>query len=194
MFTGLVGGMGRFLRRQDLAAGVRYWIAQPFGALTEGESISVSGACLTVTEHGPEQFAADLSPETLARTILGALVENQAVNLERALQATDRLGGHLVTGHVDGVGVIELVERAGEMTRVDVRVPVDLARYVAEKGSLTVDGVSLTVNAVRGESASLYLIPHTRKVTTLGGLNVGQSVNIEVDLIARYVERLLAAR
>ncbi|HSC88715.1 MAG TPA: riboflavin synthase [Polyangiaceae bacterium] len=198
MFSGLVAGVGRIRARSALAAGQRFVISHPFGQLELGESIAVQGVCLTVTgweEHeGESRFFVELSPETLARTTLGQLPDDGAVNLERALRASDRLGGHLVTGHVDAVGRVERLEALGEMMRVVVSVPAGLSRFVAEKGSLTVEGVSLTVNAVSGDQAELLLIPHTRAVTTLGGLTDGAPVNLEVDLVARYVERLLLAR
>jgi len=194
MFTGLVAGVGTLESRLALAAGERYRLRQPFGQLALGESIAIAGACLTVVELDDAHIAVELSPETLARTTLGTFVPGTRVNLERALLASDRLGGHLVTGHVDGVGSIVGLEPLGEMMRVNVRVPAELARFVAEKGSLTVDGVSLTVNSVSDEAASLLVIPHTRSVTTLGTLEVGQPVNLEVDLVARYVERLLSSR
>lgn len=194
MFSGLVGGLGKLVRREPLEAGVRFVLEQPFGPLELGESIAVNGVCLTVVEHDTRTFAMDLSPETLDRTTLGTLVEGARVNLERALLVTDRLGGHLVSGHVDGVGEIVEVRALGEMSDVRLRVPDELGRYVAEKGSITVDGVSLTVNAVEGALTSLLLIPHTRQVTTLGELAPGRRVNVEVDLVARYVERLLSFR
>ncbi len=194
MFTGLVAGVGTLESRQELAAGERYRLRQPFGQLARGESIAIAGACLTVVEMDDTHFAVELSPETLARTTLGTFVPGTRVNLERALLASERLGGHLVTGHVDGVGSIAALEPLGEMMRINVQVPAELARFVAEKGSITVDGVSLTVNSVSDAVASLLVIPHTRSVTTLGSLEVGQRVNLEVDLVARYVERLLSLR
>lgn len=194
MFSGLVAGMGRLSKSEELAVGRRFVLSHPFGPLALGESVAVQGVCLTVAAEEPGAFVADLSSETLARTTLGSLEPGAAVNLERALLASDRLGGHLVSGHVDGTGTITRLEQEGEMMRVDLRVPADLSRYMAEKGSVTVDGVSLTVNAVQGNGISLLLVPHTRQVTTLGQLQQGSVVNLEVDLVARYVERLLGAR
>lgn len=205
MFTGLVEMMGRLSARRDLRSGVRLSIEHDYEpprheALQLGESISVSGACLTVVEsrrspEGRATFEIDASLETLAKTTLGEWQLGQSLNLERALAVGARLGGHLVTGHVDGVGQILELTPEGEMTRVSVRVPPELARYVARKGSLCVDGVSLTVNDVTdgpaGTKVELFVIPHTLAVTTLGQLGPGQKVNLEIDLIARYIERLL---
>jgi riboflavin synthase len=194
MFSGLVSGVGKLVRKSEATAGQRLVLSHPYGPLSLGESIAVQGVCLTVVESDDVEFVVDVSPETLERTTLGELGEGAAVNLERALLASDRLGGHLVSGHVDGTGRVEALEALGEMMRVELTLPTELSRYVAEKGSLTVDGVSLTVNGVGPVSASLLLIPHTRAVTTLGELEVGRRVNLEVDLVARYVERLLSTR
>jgi len=210
MFTGLVETMGRIAARQPLESGVRLSI-EPTGPLTElgltlGESVSVSGVCLTVAalrdgdgsgsvSAGRARFEVDVSVETLARTTLGGWDVGTRVNLERALVASARLGGHLVTGHVDGVGEVVTVDAHGDMTGIGLSLPPDLARYVARKGSLSVDGVSLTVNEVvdgdGGCRVELMIIPHTREQTTLGGLARGQRVNLEIDLVARYIERLL---
>lgn len=205
MFTGLVEMMGRLSARRDLRSGVRLSIEHDYepprhGALQLGESISVSGACLTVVDFGRSPdgratFEIDASVETLAQTTLGEWQLGQKLNLERALALGARLGGHLVTGHVDGVGQVLSLTPEGEMTRVSIGVPANLARYVARKGSLCVDGVSLTVNDVTDGPAStqveLFVIPHTLAVTTLGQLGPGQKVNLEIDLVARYIERLL---
>lgn len=208
MFTGLVEMMGRLSARRDLQSGVRLSIEHDYEpprheALQLGESISVSGACLTVVQFGrsPEGraiFEIDASLETLAKTTLGDWQLGQNLNLERALALGSRLGGHLVTGHVDGVGQVLHLTPEGEMTRVSLGVPANLARYVARKGSLCVDGVSLTVNDVTdgpvGTQVELFVIPHTLAITTLGQLGPGQKVNLEIDLIARYIERLLPAQ
>ena len=205
MFTGLVEMMGRLSSRRDLQSGVRLSIEHDYeppqhGALELGESIAVSGACLTVVAFGRDAggrgtFEIDASLETLAKTTLGGWQVGQGLNLERALALGARLGGHLVTGHVDGVGQVLKLTPEGEMTQLSVGVPANLARYVARKGSLCVDGVSLTVNDVvdleGGTQVELFVIPHTLAVTTLGQLTVGQKVNLEIDLIARYIERLL---
>lgn len=165
-----------------------------FSDLALGESIAMNGACLTVVAFDKEKFEVELSKETLSLTTLGELEVGEEVNMERALCASDRLGGHMVTGHVDGIASVVGVQAEGEMSRITLEVPFDLSRFIARKGSLTVDGVSLTVNAVEDNQAVLLVIPHTRRVTTLGSLAVGQRVNIEVDLVARYVERLLGTR
>lgn len=164
-----------------------------FSELSIGESIAINGACLTVVAFESATFDVELSKETLKLTNLGELRVSDEVNMERALRASDRLGGHMVTGHVDGLGAVIKLEPEGEMTRVSLELPTELSKYVARKGSITVDGVSLTVNAVAGNCASLLIIPHTLDVTTLGSFSVGRRVNVEVDLVARYVERLLRA-
>jgi riboflavin synthase len=200
MFTGLVEAVGEVRQRVELpeSGGCRLTILHPLGELTQGESVSVDGACLTVVGQSAvsdalaRTFDAELSPETLARTTLHSAREGTRVNLERALEVGERLGGHLVTGHVDAVARVVSVTAQGDMTRVWFEVPEELARYVASKGSATLSGVSLTVNDVEQNRFSVQLIPHTRAETTLGALAAGGSVNFEVDLIARYVSRLLA--
>lgn len=194
MFTGLVEATSQLLSRGPLASGERMKFSHSFDVLSLGESIAVNGACLTVVAFDQESFEAELSEETLRLTNLGELALGDEVNLERALKTGDRLGGHMVTGHVDGLGVLSHLEQKGEMLAVSVTVPLELAGYVARKGSLTVDGVSLTVNQVAGCVAELLLIPHTQEVTSFKSLKVGRRFNIEVDLVARYVERLLEAR
>jgi riboflavin synthase len=156
----------------------------------EGDSISVSGTCLTMLKPEKDCFWADVSAETLALTTLGTLQAERRVNLELAMTLTDRLGGHLVTGHVDGMAELVSRESDARAERFEFEVPVGLEKYVARKGSICIDGVSLTVNAVEGRRFSVCLIPHTLAVTTLGELLPSDSVNIEVDLLARYVERL----
>ncbi|HVH82712.1 MAG TPA: riboflavin synthase, partial [Steroidobacteraceae bacterium] len=157
-----------------------------------GDSICVQGCCLTVTERAGPSFAADLSRETLSLTTLGELAVGAAVNLEPALRAGDALGGHLVSGHVDGIARVTSVESDARSRRLAIAVPRELARYIAPKGSVTVDGVSLTVNEVAGESFGVNIIPHTQTATTLGAARVGTPVNIEVDQVARYLARLLS--
>jgi riboflavin synthase len=204
MFTGLVESVGRVLWVEPIDGGGRRiaWSHDLGGEqLSLGESISVDGACLTVVRFAPgpaseappdeRWFEAELSPETLQRTTLGQLTSGAPVNLERALRLGARLGGHLVTGHVDGVARVVAVATAGDMTEVTVEAPRELAPYIAEKGSVTLAGVSLTVNRVEELRFGVQLIPHTRAVTTLGAWAPGQSVNLEVDLIARYVRRLV---
>lgn len=193
MFTGLTECMAEITGKSALASGTRFQISHAFSDLSLGESISVSGACLTVVRFDATSFEADVSPETLRITTLGGLELGQSVNLERSLKAGARLGGHLVAGHVDGVATVASTKTLGDMTLVSLELPAALLRYVAKKGSLTVDGVSLTVNETTESGAELLIIPHTQKVTTLGALSAGTRVNVEVDLVARYVERLLSA-
>lgn len=191
MFTGLVEAVGTLVAVEARGSDRRFRIAAPFGSYALGESISVSGACLTVVQHDAQGFAADLSSETLARTTLGSLAPGSRVNLERSAVLGGRLGGHLVTGHVDAVARVLDVADASGSRRVRCELPADLARFVAEKGSITLDGVSLTVNLASREAFEVMLIPHTSDVTTLGDLAAGRRVNLEVDLIARYVVRSL---
>ncbi len=193
MFTGLIQSLGEVARRSARGTGARLTITAPGLARAPwvlGESIAVNGVCLTLIEGAGAEFSADLSAETLARTALGALRPGHPVNLERALKMGDPLGGHLVSGHVDGVATVVRLERDGEGRRLTIEIPRDLTRYVARKGSLCVDGVSLTVNGIEGAQAHFAIVPHTLSATTLGGLGAGDVVNIEVDLIARYLERL----
>jgi riboflavin synthase len=161
------------------------------GELAAGDSVAVSGVCLTAVDPGDGSFTADLSPETVARSSLGALGVGDAVNLELPLRPADRLGGHIVQGHVDGVGTVESVSDAGDARDVRVSAPPALLRYVVEKGSVTVDGVSLTVTAVDDAGFSVSLIPETLARTTLGTGSPGRPVNLEVDVIAKHVEKLL---
>jgi riboflavin synthase, alpha subunit len=192
MFTGIVAAVGRIVRMTPVEDGARVEIDSATLALDDvaiGDSIAVNGVCLTVVTRGAGGFAVDVSGETLACTIgFGA---GEAVNLEKALRLADRLGGHLVSGHVDGVGEILAIVPAGESRIVTIAVPPDLARYVARKGSIAVNGVSLTVNEVDGRRFSVNLIPHTLAATTLHRLAAGARVNVEVDMLARYVERML---
>ncbi|TXH66076.1 MAG: riboflavin synthase [Lysobacteraceae bacterium] len=197
MFTGLIQGVGRLLEREDRDGDARMRIAAgalPFANPKLGESIEVNGVCLTVIGHDASSFAVDASTETLALTTLGALRHGRALNLERALRADERLGGHLVSGHVDGVGRVLDVWPDARAHRWRIAAPRALTKYIAGKGSICVDGVSLTVNAVDDASFEVALIPHTVAHTAFAETVVGDAVNLEVDLIARYVERLLAAR
>lgn len=192
MFTGLVQGLGQLARRNP--DGSRLVIAAPQWAgagFTTGESIAVNGVCLTVTASTDEGFAVDVSAETRALTTLATLAVGTAVNLERAMRMGDALGGHLVTGHVDGCADVVAIVSDGVGRRLVLRFAQTLSRYIARKGSLCVDGVSLTVNDIRGDQVAMMLVPHTLAVTTLGHLTVGATVNIEVDMIARYLERLM---
>ena len=191
MFTGLVEYVGRVAECARESSGTLFRIEAPFpGALDLGSSVSVQGACHTVVESGPGWFRARSMAETLARTTLGDLAEGSRVNLERSLRLGAELGGHLVSGHVDGVGRIARMDAQPTQTLLSVELPEGLARFVAEKGSLCVDGVSLTVGEVSRNTANLYLIPHTLEATVAGEYLEGGRVNLEVDLIARYLARL----
>ncbi len=204
MFTGIVGGVGRIVQTRPLGSqpshGLRAEIEAPTGLLDDvalGDSIAINGACMTVTQldAGRRRFHVDVSAESLDKTV--GLANPGPVNLEKALRANDRLGGHLVSGHVDGIGTVTAFAATGESRTLRVRASAALARFLAVKGSITVNGVSLTVNRVedqpQGCEFEINLIPHTLSVTTLGSLQVGQSVNLEIDLIARYVERMLSS-
>ncbi len=195
MFTGIVTSVGRIASAQAHAGGCRLGIdvgELPGGGFVLGESIAVAGVCLTVTSFSGAVFDCDVSGETLRLTTLGRLSPGSPVNLEHALRAGDRLGGHLVSGHVDGVGSLRGNDEDGLSRVYRFEVPEPLRRYLAVKGSVAVDGVSLTVNAVDAVGFSVNLIPHTLVHTTLGALEAGAPVNIEVDQIARYAERLLS--
>jgi riboflavin synthase len=197
MFTGLVVARGVLAERIPRGPGARLVIrARLEGeALAHGESITVDGACLSVVEVLPDGFSVDATAETLSRTTLGELIpgERARVNLERSLRAGDRLGGHLVSGHVDGVGSVAWRRDVGEALSISFVLPAELARFVAEKGSIAINGVSMTVNAVQESSFEVMVIPITRQETNLGAVEPGTRVNLEVDLVARYVARLLAA-
>ncbi len=204
MFTGIITGVGRIAAVHDLGSslqhGKRLTIEAPAGYLDDvalGDSIALNGACMTVTLLSPakQQFSIDISAESLGKTT--GLAEPGPINLEKALRAHDRLGGHIVSGHVDGIGTVSHFAQVGESWELRVSAPRELAKYLAYKGSITVNGVSLTVNRVadRGEGCevSINLIPHTVQSTTLHHLHAGAQVNLEIDLIARYVERMLRA-
>jgi len=202
MFTGIVTGLGRILEAVPLGTGAdhgkRLAIEAPSGYLDDvqlGDSIALNGACMTVTSHdaGARRFSIDLSAESLSKT--AGLDRPGPVNLEKALRAHDRLGGHIVSGHVDGIGTVTHFAAVGESWSLRIATPPELARFIAYKGSITVNGVSLTVNRVIDSAAgcelSINLIPHTLESTTLGSLQAGARVNLEIDLIARYVARML---
>ncbi|MGM0562500.1 MAG: riboflavin synthase [Pseudomonadota bacterium] len=193
MFTGLVSDLGQ-LRESIGDEDRRFRIATsyPLDEVAIGASISCSGCCLSVVEKGADWFAVDVSAETLSKTTLGSWQPGQPVNLERALRLGDELGGHLVSGHVDGVAEILEIRPEGESLRFSFRAPEELARYIAPKGSITLDGVSLTVNEVEGALFGVNIIPHTAQVTTFGRYEAGDRVNLEIDLLARYVARLMA--
>ena len=193
MFTGIVQDVGRVEAVSPRGGDVRLAIRVArldLARTAVGDSICVQGCCVTAVALTAQGFEADLSRETLALTTLGGLAVGASVNLEPALRAGDALGGHLVSGHVDGVGTVISQATDARSTRVVIQAPAQLARFIAHKGSVTVDGVSLTVNEVDGDRFGVNLIPHTREVTTLGGLQPGAAVNLEIDQVARYVERL----
>ena len=194
MFTGIVEELGVVAGLADLGDSVRLTLRGPVvvDGAGHGDSIAVNGVCLTVVESGTDTFTADVMRETLDHSSLGALVVGDPVNLERPMRLDGRLGGHLVQGHVDGTGTIESRDRSEHWEVVRVSLPADLARYVVHKGSITVDGVSLTVASVDDRSFTVSLIPTTLALTTLGRKQVGDPVNLEVDVVAKYVERLLA--
>ena len=194
MFTGIVEAVGEIKQIGSLEDGLSLSISP--GSLDQtdikiGDSIAVNGVCLTVTSLANELFSVDVSGETLNCT-QGLDKQGGKVNLEKALRLSDRLGGHLVSGHVDGVGEVIKFEPAGESYLLVIKLPASLPKYVAKKGSITVNGVSLTVNRIAGDELEINLIPHTLAVTTLKDLKTGARVNLEVDMLARYVERLLA--
>ncbi|MEJ5207080.1 riboflavin synthase [Denitratimonas sp. CY0512] len=193
MFTGIIQALGRIIRIEPRGGDVRLHIetgSLDLSDVAPGDSIAVSGVCLTALEPSVQGFFADVSNETLGLTTLGDAAEGDVVNLEKALRLADRLGGHLVTGHVDGLAEVTAIEIDARSQRWCFRVPSGLSRYIARKGSVCIDGVSLTVNAVDGDEFEVNLIPHTQQVTTFSQRQVGDAVNIEVDLMARYAERL----
>jgi riboflavin synthase len=196
MFTGIIEGKGKLVRIEHRGEGKRVTIEFP-SQLTEvqlGDSISINGACLTIVEKSDQRVKFDLSEETIQRSALSELREGDRVNLERALRLSDRLGGHFVTGHIDGTGVITEKRRERDFVHFSVRVPENVLKYVVPKGSIAIDGISLTVNEVRGEEILLTIIPYTLEKTTLMDKREGDRVNLEADLLGKYVERLLSSR
>jgi riboflavin synthase len=194
MFTGIVQGVGTVRAIEPRGGDVTLVFdtgSVSLAGIELGGSIAVNGVCLTATRFDTASFAADVSRETLSLTTLGDRVVGTRVNLEKALLAGQALGGHYVTGHVDGVGRLLSRHDDGRSVRMEFQVPADLARYVARKGSICIDGVSLTVNGATGDRFDVNLVPHTLEVTTLGDLRAGSRVNLEVDIIARYVERMM---
>ena len=197
MFTGIVSDVGT-VRSAEQRGDLRLTISCRYDPATIdlGASIACSGACLTVVDKGADWFAVDVSAETVSRTAAGLWAEGAKLNLERALRMGDELGGHLVTGHVDGIGEVVSASREGDSLRLLVRVPSDLGRYLAEKGSVSLDGVSLTVNRLDDRAGAtefdVNIIPHTAQHTTLGGAATGRQLNVEIDLMARYLERMMA--
>ncbi|NIV18280.1 MAG: riboflavin synthase [Woeseiaceae bacterium] len=195
MFTGIIKGKGRIAAQKTVGGDVRLTIESadlPFSEFEPGESIAVNGVCLTAVALRDDGFDTDVSMETLDVTALGDLGEGAEVNLEPSMALGERLGGHLVSGHVDCIGHVTSVAPDARSLRIRVEIPEEYARYVARKGSVTVDGVSLTVNEVSENSFEVNIIPHTAEATIMGGYKVGTGVNIEVDLLARYIERLLS--
>ena len=196
MITGIIQDVGRILALEALGGDTRLTVAVDrldLARVAPGDSIAVAGVCLTALALDARAFSADVSRETLALTTIGDWRVGRRVNLEPALRAGDALGGHLVSGHVDGVAEVSTRADDARSQRFRIRVPLPLARYIARKGSVALDGVSLTVNAVEQQEFEVNLVPHTLAATTLAGLGVGDRVNLEVDQIARYTERLLAA-
>ena len=196
MFSGIIADVGIIERAENRDGGLSLSIATRTLGMEDvqlGDSIAVNGVCLTVVKIDGNRFSVNVSRETLNCTV-GLEVQGVCVNLEKALRLADRLGGHLVSGHVDGVGEVVEFTDLDESWKLSVRVPQSLAKYIAVKGSITINGVSLTVNQVEGEVFSVNLIPYTLEVTTLKGLRAGDKVNVEIDLIARYVERIMQAR
>ncbi len=193
MFTGLIeelGGVERFERRKGMGI-LKILASRLASRLTIGESIAVNGVCLTVVKKERSSFTVEVSPHTLNSTTIGEIKPGDLVNLERALQFSGRVGGHLVTGHVDGIGVIAERKKISGMTAVSIKIPQVLSRYLIPRGSIAVDGVSLTLASIKGDFFIVYIIPHTAKTTTLGLKGVGSKVNIEVDIIGKYVESLM---
>jgi len=195
MFSGIIADVGTIIRAEDRNGGLRLSVSTKALGMDDvqlGDSIAVNGICLTVVEKKSDSFTVDVSRETLNCTV-GLEEQGARVNLEKALRLADRLGGHLVSGHVDGVGEVVAFTDLGESWKLVVRAPQALAKYIAVKGSITINGVSLTVNEVDGAVFNVNLIPHTLAVTTLSELRAGTKANLEIDLIARYVERMMAA-
>ena len=193
MFTGIIAGIGRVAAREAIGGDCRFAIdlgTADFQQPKVGDSIAVNGVCLTATAVTGRQFTADVSVETLAVTTLGGLDAGAPVNIEPALRVGDSLSGHFVSGHVDGIGRLRAAGSAGRSQRLDFDVPAELLRYLARKGSVAVDGVSLTINAVSATGFAVNIVPHTREMTIISAYRTGTAVNIEVDVIARYLERL----
>lgn len=196
MFTGIIQGLGTVLEKRPAGGGMVFRFEADFDLSSpeEGESIAVNGVCLTARNFHGSRFVADVSPESLTCTHLGSLSVGSKVNLERALRLHDRLGGHLVSGHIDTLGRVEERRALGDFTLFSFALDPKFTRYVIEKGSIAINGISLTVNTCTDRNFSVSIIPHTLLVTTLGGLKPGDSVNIEVDIMSKYVEKLLSVQ
>ncbi len=196
MFTGIIEGTGKLLAKRNGGGGLAFELEAGFDIThpVEGESIAVNGVCLTAYNIQGRKFTVDVSPESLSRTTLGNLNVGGTINMERALQLTDRLGGHIVSGHVDCVAVVQDRQPKGDFTLFSFTFPKALNRYIIEKGSITINGVSLTVNSCTVDTFEVSIIPHTLQVTTLGLLVRGTKVNIEVDIIGKYIEKMLLPR
>ncbi len=196
MFTGIIEGPGKIIGKRTIGGGLAYDLEAGFDLIEpkEGESIAVSGVCLTAYSIRGRCFSVDVSPETVSRTKLGLLGPGAIVNLERALRLSDRLGGHIVSGHVDCLATVAGRKEIGNYTIFSFSLPIEQGRYIIEKGSITIDGVSLTVNVCGSGTFTVSIIPHSLKMTTLDALKVGNKVNIEVDVIGKYIEKLLAPR
>jgi riboflavin synthase len=196
LFTGIIQTTGSIEHRSSPGAGLRLTIKTPrrLPALALGESIAVNGACLTITGRRDRSFTVDVSPETLRRTTLGRAAPATRVNLERSLRVGDRLGGHIVLGHVDGVGTLESIKPDGDWVLYCFKAPRSLAAYLVEKGSIAIDGVSLTIFGCRGPSFTVALIPHTLAETTLGERKPGDAVNLEADVLLKHIEAMLRHR
>ena len=195
MFSGIVEDIGavRALEKKDKGALLRVGVQKiDAGELILGESVAVNGVCLTVVSAGDRGFSVDASHETLSKTNLSGLRAGSGINLERSLRVGDRMGGHIVTGHVDGVGIVQSITQVGESRVFSFSIPDPLAKYVVEKGSVAVDGVSLTVNSVKGTEFSVNIIPYTLRETTFSEFRQGREVNIECDIIGKYVEKMLS--
>ena len=194
MFTGIIQAIGEIRQIEQQGTDARYEIATGELDMSDvqlGDSISAQGVCLTAIEFGNDYYVADVSGETLTRTTFGQLVKGSQVNLEKSVTPTTRLGGHMVSGHVDDVGEVVSRSSDGRSERFVIKVPGKLAKYIAEKGSITLDGISLTVNDIAGSQFGLNIVPHTLSMTTMGQLQAGHHVNLEVDVVARYLERLM---
>ena len=194
MFTGIITAIGQIEELKD--TGDRWLkITTPWACdkIDLGASIACSGVCLTVVERADNWFAVEVSAESLSRTTIGGWQKGSQINLERALRLGDELGGHIVSGHVDGLASIEAITPIGDSHKLDIRVPDDVSKFIAEKGSVTLDGVSLTVNEVEGSCFAVNIIDHTWTHTTLGHATIGQQLNLEIDMLARYVSRLISS-